>query len=67
MAFILNKKFIHGSVTIPDSVYVKPARAWAPVSASKIERKRIFLRKQKYKRFRIFYTYYKLNKYKKIS
>lgn len=65
MVFILNKKFINGAVSIPDSVYSKPSRPWAPISASKVERKRVYLRKQKYKRFRILYSYYHLTKYKK--
>ncbi len=65
MSFIVNRKFIKGAVTIPDSVYKKPVKPQLHMNITKIVRKRIYMRKQKYRRFRILYSYYKIKKYKK--
>lgn len=65
MSFIVNRKFIKGTVTIPDSVYKKPVKHQFHMNITKIVRKRIYMRKQKYRRFRILYSYYKVKKYRK--
>lgn len=66
MSFIVNRKFIKGTVTIPDSIYRKPGKQILHVNLTKVLRKRIYMRKQKYRRFRILYSYYKIKKNRKI-
>lgn len=62
MAFTLSKKFIKGVITIPDSIYVLPPKhkdnIWLHKNLSKLDKKRIFLRKTKFKRYRIKFTYF---------